>query len=449
MLARRRFRSGAEAQGYAVPRVSFGRRLALFFLLIAVVPTVALIGILVFVSHDSQRGKADARIAASLQTAFAVYGDRQSDAAVIAKRLAGDPELAVALRGGHAQIERWTRRAAHEPGVTAVELTLNGAAGAAAGSSDAVAFARVGLTENSVSVGTLRLSTTTADQYVGEVKGLTGREQVLRRGDSVLAATVTPPTKTLGPDESGDLTTQGVDYRGREATLSTESHESLLILGPPESGGLLGVGRPAAAILIWFLVAAIVLAWGLARTLTRLHQRVETQAITDPLTGLWNRRYLAEVLEREVARAVRFGHEVSLIILDVDDFKEINDRLGHLQGDLVLESVGEVVRETTREIDVAARYGGDELALVLFETSRDGAKALGERLAQRMRETDVPKRDGGSMGVTISVGVATLPDAAGDMESLVDAADRALLRAKRAGKNKLRAAPANRRNLVG
>jgi diguanylate cyclase (GGDEF)-like protein len=449
MLARRRSRSGPGTQAYDVPRVSFGRRLALFFLLIAVVPTIALIGILVFVSHDSQRGKADARIAASLQTAFAVYGERQSDAAAIAKRLAGDPELAVALRGGHVGIERWTRSAAHEPGVAAVQLTLNGAAGASAGMSDAVAFARVGLTENSVSVGTLGLSTTTAGRYVDEVKGLTGRELVLRRGDSVLAATVPPPDKALGADESGDLSTQGVDYRGREATLSKGTQESLLMLGPPESGGLLGVGRPAAAILIWFLAAAIVLAWGLARTLTRLHQRVETQAITDPLTGLGNRRYLAEVLEREVARAVRFGHEVSLIILDVDDFKEINDRLGHLQGDLVLESVGEVVRETTREIDVAARYGGDELALVLFETGREGAKALGERLAQRMRETEVPKRDGGSMGVTISVGVATLPDAAGDMESLVDAADRALLRAKRAGKNKLRAAPAKRRNLVG
>jgi diguanylate cyclase (GGDEF)-like protein len=155
------------------------------------------------------------------------------------------------------------------------------------------------------------------------------------------------------------------------------------------------------------------------------------------------------VLEREVDRALRFGHEISLIILDVDDFKEINDREGHLQGDVVLEAVADVVREVTRSIDVAARYGGDELALMLFETGREGAKALGERLAQRMRDSEVPRRDGGTMKVTISVGVATLPDAAGDLVSLVDAADHALLRAKRAGKNKLRAAPVKRRNLVG
>jgi diguanylate cyclase (GGDEF)-like protein len=194
--------------------------------------------------------------------------------------------------------------------------------------------------------------------------------------------------------------------------------------------------------MIWFLVTALALAWALARTLTRLHQRVETQAITDPLTGLWNRRYMAETLEREVARALRFGHEVSLIIIDVDDFKKINDELGHLQGDIVLEAVADVVREATRSIDVAARYGGDELALTLVETGLAGATALGERLAARMRENEVPRREGGSMQVTLSIGVATVPDSADDLEGLVDAADRALLRAKRAGKNQLRAAPA-------
>jgi diguanylate cyclase (GGDEF)-like protein len=102
------------------------------------------------------------------------------------------------------------------------------------------------------------------------------------------------------------------------------------------------------------------------------------------------------------------------------------------------------VRDATRSIDVAARYGGDELALILVETGREGAAVLGERLAEDAREIDVPLRDGGSMGVTLSVGVATIPDSAGDLESLVDAADRALLRAKRAGKDQLRAAPASR-----
>ena len=163
------------------------------------------------------------------------------------------------------------------------------------------------------------------------------------------------------------------------------------------------------------MVAAVVMAWALARTLTGLHQRVAEQAVTDPLTGLWNRRYMSETLDREVARARRFGHPISLIILDVDDFKEINDRRGHMQGDMVLESVADVVREATRSIDVAARYGGDELALILVETEREGAVILGERLGERMRATQVPLREGGSMGATISIGVATIPDSAEDV----------------------------------
>jgi diguanylate cyclase (GGDEF)-like protein len=187
-----------------------------------------------------------------------------------------------------------------------------------------------------------------------------------------------------------------------------------------------------------------VLSWGLARTLTRLHARVEAQALTDPLTGLWNRRYMAETLEREVARAQRFRHPISLIILDVDDFKKINDRDGHLQGDIVLERVADVVRDVTRSIDVAARYGGDELALILVETDREGATVLAERLRERVGATQIPLREDETMGVTLSVGVSTIPDSAADLESLVDAADRALLRSKRAGKNQIRTAPVTR-----
>ncbi len=429
----------------------FGRRLALFFLLLAIVPTAALIAILLFVSSDSQQGKADARLAAGLQTAVAVYGGRTDDATADAKRLARDPELAAALNVvDPSRVRAFVRSAAREPGVIRVELLDNaGRQMAAAGPVDAVAFARVGLTQNARPVGALRLSTTTADQYAAAVRRLTDREVVLSRGNSTLASTVTPPPRTLRPEETADLTIAGVKYRGHAISLDARDGETVLLLGPPKSGGVLGIGPPALAILALFLVAAVVLAWALARTLTGLHQRVETQAVTDPLTGLWNRRYMAETLYREVARAMRFGHPISLIILDVDDFKQINDRRGHMQGDIVLERVADVVRDATRSIDVAARYGGDELALILVETGREGAGILGERLGERMRSAEVPLREGGSMGVTISVGVATIPDSAEDLDSLVDAADRALLRAKRAGKNQIRAAPAGRRGADG
>jgi len=179
----------------------------------------------------------------------------------------------------------------------------------------------------------------------------------------------------------------------------------VLIVGPRKEGGVLGIGSPATAILIWFLAVAVVLAWALARALTRLHDRVAEQAITDPLTGLWNRRHMAETLDREVSRGLRFGHPISLIILDVDDFKAINDRRGHLQGDLVLEAA---------------------------------------------RDTEIPLRESsGTMSVTLSAGVATIPDSADNLESLVDSADRALLRPKRAGKNQIRTAPAKRARSPG
>jgi diguanylate cyclase (GGDEF)-like protein len=427
-------------------RVSFGRRLALFFLLIAIVPTAALIGILLFVSQDSQRGKADARLAGGLQTAVTIFNERRADATAKARRLAGTPELAIALRSGDASALRtFTAQSAAGPGVVRVEILDNAARRtAAAGPPSAVAYGRVGLTDLARPVGTLRLSTTTAQEYAATVHRLTGQQVVLRRAGATLAATVPTPSKTLGPDQTADLSAGGESYRAHATTLDASDGLTLVMLGPPKSGGFLGIGPPAFGILVLFLALGVALAWTLSRTLTQLHRRVAEQAVTDPLTGLWNRRQLAETLDREVLRARRFGHPISLIILDVDDFKQINDREGHLQGDLVLETVADVVREGTRQIDVPARYGGDELAVILVETDREGALILGERLADRMRGTEVPLRDGGSMGVTISLGVATIPDSADTLDSLVDAADRALLRAKRAGKNQIRAAPATR-----
>jgi diguanylate cyclase (GGDEF)-like protein len=431
--------------------VSFGRRLALFLVLIAVVPTLALIAILLFVSEDSQRGKADAQLAAGLRTATAIYRARTDEAASRAQSLAAAPDLAAALRTNDTADERtFLQQAAGQPPTQRIELYDNaGNPVAAAGPVNTIAFAQVGLTEAGQPVGSLRVSVTTADRYADDVNSLTDTEVVVSRDGETLASTVTPPSETLNPDETKDLTAGGEEYRGHLLTLNPTDQEDLLLLGPPKSGGFLGVGRAGLAVMIWFLLAAVILAWGLARTLARRHERMAQEALTDPLTGLWNRRHLAGTLDREVARALRFGHEISLIILDVDDFKRINDRLGHLQGDLVLEIVADLVKDATRDIDVAARYGGDELALILVETGSEGATILAERLRERIRDTEVPLRGGGTMGVTISVGVATVPDSAEDLDSLVDGADRALLRAKRAGKNQIRTAPASRRSVRG
>src|SRR3954447_8051295 len=298
-------------------RVSFGRRLALFFLLIAIVPAAALISILLFVSGDSQRGKADARLAQGVQTAVSIYNERTDEATVRARRLAASPDLAAPLRSGNAaDLRALTRQTASEPGVVGVEILDNAEHPmAATGTADAGAFATVGLTEQARPVGTLRLSTTTAEQYASTVETLTGQQVVLRRGGRTLASTVGAPSESLDPDQTADVSADGADYRAHATTLDSSDDLTLVMLGPPKSGGVLGIGGPALAILIWFLVTAIVLAWGLARTLTRLHQRVAEQALPDPLRALWTRRYMAETLDHEVPRARRFGHPISLIIL--------------------------------------------------------------------------------------------------------------------------------------
>jgi len=168
-----------------------------------------------------------------------------------------------------------------------------------------------------------------------------------------------------------------------------------------------------------------------------LHETVERQAVTDELTGLFNRRRFQEAMATEVERSKRFGQPVGLVLLDLDDFKTVNDTYGHQQGDLVLREVARVLRETSREIDEPARYGGEELAVVLPGTDLEGAYNLAERVRAGIEELALPLLDGdGVLRVTASFGVATLPGSAEDMRELVAAADEALYRAKRAGKNR-------------
>jgi diguanylate cyclase (GGDEF)-like protein len=168
-----------------------------------------------------------------------------------------------------------------------------------------------------------------------------------------------------------------------------------------------------------------------------LHETVERQAVTDELTGLFNRRRFQEAMVTEVERSRRFGQPVGLVLLDLDDFKAVNDTYGHQQGDLVLREVARVLRETSREIDEPARYGGEELAVVLPGTDLEGAYNLAERVRAGIEELALPLLEGdGILRVTASFGVATLPGSADDMRGLVAAADEALYRAKRAGKNR-------------
>jgi diguanylate cyclase (GGDEF)-like protein len=173
-----------------------------------------------------------------------------------------------------------------------------------------------------------------------------------------------------------------------------------------------------------------------------VHERVSEQAVTDELTGLANSRAFRETLEREAARAERFGHELSLIFIDLDDFKDVNDVHGHLQGDKVLRLVGQILQSEPRAIDEAARYGGEEFVVALPETGSEGAVELAERIRARLEAATVAAVDGGEpIRVTASFGTATLPGAAQDARHLFEAADEALYEAKRQGKNRVVMAP--------
>jgi diguanylate cyclase (GGDEF)-like protein len=168
-----------------------------------------------------------------------------------------------------------------------------------------------------------------------------------------------------------------------------------------------------------------------------LHDLVKSQAVTDELTGLFNHRKFQELASNEAERAKRFDNELGLVMIDIDDFKRVNDSYGHQQGDVVLREVGRVLRESTREIDEASRYGGEEFTVILPQTDLDGAFHLGERIRQAIEALQVERLDGkGVVRVTVSAGVSAMPESARDKSSLIDAADAALYEAKRAGKNR-------------
>jgi len=165
------------------------------------------------------------------------------------------------------------------------------------------------------------------------------------------------------------------------------------------------------------------------------YQRAQELSVTDDLTQLYNSRYLNQVLRRETKRASRSGRPLSLLFLDLDGFKSINDRHGHLAGSRALVEAAEVVRASARETDVAARFGGDEFAIVLPDTGGEGAYAVGERIRERIAAHQFLAAEGLTIRLTTSVGVATLPDVAASAEELIRAADQAMYRVKDQGKN--------------
>jgi diguanylate cyclase (GGDEF)-like protein len=161
-------------------------------------------------------------------------------------------------------------------------------------------------------------------------------------------------------------------------------------------------------------------------------------SITDPLTSLLNRRYFQERLTEEIERSRRHKLPVSLMIIDIDDFKAINDTFGHPEGDEILKSLTHSIRNYIRVIDVAARYGGEEFTIILPQTSKQDASVIAERICRGIeRNESFQERLKGRVALTVSIGLASYPDDAASIDELVQHADEALYLAKSKGKNQV------------
>jgi len=171
------------------------------------------------------------------------------------------------------------------------------------------------------------------------------------------------------------------------------------------------------------------------RKLEEAMATIREMAIRDDLTGLLNRRRLMELLEAEIKRAVRSGHLFSLIMMDIDCFKKINDTYGHSVGDAVIKEVAAITLDTLRTTDYCGRYGGDEFILVLTQTTREGATAYAERIRSRIAGTEHPEW-GRDFHLTVSIGI-TEYNIREDQAKTISRADDALYRAKRSGRNRI------------
>jgi diguanylate cyclase (GGDEF)-like protein len=418
-------------------------------LLIVVVPVLAIVIFFVPLSSQSRTGKADAQLAGALTPTLNEYRADLGSARRQAHQLAADPQLGGAIaQGSTPALDPLVRNLALRLGLTRLEVTNNGTPLTGFSIGQPVASVELRIRGQNGTRGTLVVSTTDATEFAHRVSRVTGLPFVVSSGGATIA---TRGAAAAGLDLAGkvprteDVSLKSGDYRARIVPLLDASGQVRAALLGPRDSGFSGGQVVVAVILAVLVVLAFALIVPLVRDLRQQHERAEEEAITDALTGLSNHRRFRQILAKEVERARRFDRPLSVLMLDLDDFKTINDNHGHLQGDRVLREVGRVLRSESREVDEPARYGGEEFAIALPETRIDGAMEVAERIRKRLDRLRIPL-DGhaGEISIRASVGVAGSPDQPPDVQKLIKSADQALYRAKQQGKNRTARAPGRR-----
>lgn len=175
------------------------------------------------------------------------------------------------------------------------------------------------------------------------------------------------------------------------------------------------------------------------KSLADANESLARLVVKDGLTGLYNNTYIKERLLQEIYRAERYKHSLSLLMIDLDDFKAFNDEYGHVEGDKALKGIADIIKESFRPSDISARYGGEEFLVILPETGQENAFLVSERIRERVAsyafEINSSKEKPGF--ITVSIGLCTFPKSKGSAEDLIIAADNALYKAKKEGKNKV------------
>ena len=404
-------------------------------LIVGAIPIISTVRILQANALRSARAHADATLRVELQSGLRELGRLGDSAAARADHVARSPAVQRAVVAHHARTLR--RFAAAHPGVAFYLRTRLVAGRAAPNSLSRSVWLTIDGRRVARIVSSVPLAPALARRLTRDApRGLSDRLVLTRHGRVGGRKLVTDgETFTLG----------GTAFRGLPGLVPDSGGARLVALRPEktidrqvgpyvERVRYAGLGSFAILIMVAFLFAGPIL-----RVLGDF-RRVASQAAVDSLTGLANRRTLDEELALEWRRADRVGDSLAFVLLDLDDFKAVNDSHGHPAGDAVLRAVGEILGAGVRHVDLAGRYGGEEFALILPETDLPGALKLAERIRVKLETAAAELPSGESLHVTASFGVA-VNDGLTAAEQLVAAADEALYAAKAAGKNRVHPRP--------